>query len=204
MSIHELSLTFASWLARETKSNHREELYMAYGLEILLGEVIKATCIIALAWIVGILPEVLTLIITAGVLRLASGGEHCSAYYRCLLGATGWFLLLGWGVKLLNASLSPIIIYLVAVCMYGLSFLIILKYAPGDTANKPIKEEAERSKFRKWSIFVMTLYAALLLAIASFSSFYGFVLPMAVGIIAQAFTVTPAGYKFIHFLDRIL
>ena len=92
MSIHELSVRFAAYLAQELNSDQRQELRMAYGLEILLGEIIKLIVIISLSWMLNILPEVLTITVTAGILRLASGGEHCSEYYRCLIGGTAWFL----------------------------------------------------------------------------------------------------------------
>ena len=83
MSIHALSVKCAGYLARELGSDHRQEQRMAYGLEIILGEVIKVIILLLLAWLLGILPEILVLSFTASILRLASGGEHCSEYYRC-------------------------------------------------------------------------------------------------------------------------
>jgi len=204
MSIHGVSEQFAAYLAQELNSDQRQELRMAYGLEILLGEIVKLIIIISSAWILGILPQVLTITISAGILRLASGGEHCSAYYRCLIGGTVWFLLLGWGVDSLHAVLSPPVISANAGLLFFISLAIILKYAPGETENKPITGEAEREKFKKWSLSIMVAYGLILLLLSHQQVLSTLVLPMAVGIMAQAFTVSPAGYGFIHFIDRVL
>jgi accessory gene regulator B len=204
MSIHGVSEQFAAYLARELDSDQRQELRMAYGLEILLGEIVKLIIIISSAWILGILPQVLTITISAGILRLASGGEHCSAYYRCLVGGTIWFLLLGWGVYSLNTILSPPVISVNAGLLFFISLAIIFKYAPGETENKPINGEAEREKFKKWSVSIMLAYGLMLVLLSNSAVLGSFVLPMAVGIMAQAFTVSPAGYDFLHFIDRVL
>ena len=204
MSIHELSVRFAAYLARELNSDKRQELRMAYGLEVLLGEIIKFIVIISLSWLLGILTEVLIIMFTAGILRLASGGEHCSAYYRCLIGGTVWFLVLGWAVQVLNTILSQFIINWDAAILFAVSLVIILKYAPGETENKPISSEEERKKFKNWSIFIMFAYGIILVISAIIPGLNFLVLPMAIGTIAQAFTVSPAGYDFIHFVDRIL
>ena len=162
MSIHELSVRFAAYLAQELNSDQRQELRMAYGLEILLGEIIKLIVIISLSWILNILPEVLTITVTAGILRLASGGEHCSEYYRCLIGGTAWFLFLGWGVHSLNILLNQSTINISAGLLFFLSIILILKYAPGETENKPISSEAERKKFKNWSVAIMIIYGFII------------------------------------------
>lgn len=204
MSIHGVSEQFAAYLARELNSDRRQEMRMVYGMEILLGEIVKLFVIISSAWILGVLPQVLTITISAGILRLASGGEHCSAYYRCLIGGTVWFLLLGWGVYSFNAVLSPPVISVDVGLLFFISLAIILKYAPGETENKPINNEAEREKFKKWSVAIMVAYGLILVMFSRLEVLNTLVLPMAVGIMAQAFTVSPAGYGFIHFIDRIL
>ncbi len=204
MSIHEISVKFADFLAQELNSNNRQEQRMAYGLEILLGEFIKIIAIILLSCLLRILPEVLIITISAGILRLASGGEHCSEYYRCLIGGTVWFLVLGWGVSVLNIVLDQVIINLMAGLLFLIAFILILKYAPGETENKPISSEDERKKFKKWSVAIMLIFGFILLLLANLSVLNIFVIPFAIGIMAQAFTVTPYGYDFIHFVDRVL
>lgn len=157
MSIHEIAAKCASYLAHELEGDRREELRMAYGLEILLGEVIKQLVMILSAWLLGILPEVLTMSLAAGILRLASGGEHCSEYYRCLVGGTIWFLLLGGYIHYIYPNLNPTGTYLVIALSLIIALVIIIKYAPAETENKPINSEKERGKLRKLSLFIILL-----------------------------------------------
>ena len=120
------------------------------------------------------------------------------------LGGTAWFLFLGWGVSSLNTILHPPIINISAVLLFFTSAILILKYAPGETENKPITSEAERKKYKKWSVSIMITYGFIIVLFSNLEVLNTFVLPIAVGIIAQAFTVSPAGYGFIHFIDRVL
>ena len=50
----------------------------------------------------------------------------------------------------------------------------------------------------------MITYGVIIMVSAIISGLNFFVLPIVIGIIAQAFTVSPAGYGFIHFVDRVL
>lgn len=204
MSIHDLSCRCAAYLAQQLEADQIKENRMAFGLELLLGEIVKLFFIIALAYALGILPEVLTITVTAGILRLASGGEHCSAYYRCLIGGTACFLLLGWIAHILNPVLIGTGLWLAVVIASLLVGGIIGQYAPGDTENKPINTEAERIKFKKWSLLVLFLYIVIMIILMQFETVSLLVLPMLIGMLEQAFTITPWGYRFLHWVDRVL
>ena len=166
MSIHELAGRCAAYLAHQLEADRIKENRMAFGLELLLGEIVKLLCVITLSYALGILPEVLTITVTAGVLRLASGGEHCSAYYRCLIGGTLCFLLLGGIAHSLNSIMSrEALMAVVVICfLYCVVMIIMMQFG---TSNK-------------------------------------LVLPMIIGMMEQAFTVTPWGYRFLHWVDNVL
>lgn len=204
MSIHELSVKCAAYLARELETDRIRENRMAFGLELLLGEIIKLLLIITISYLLGILPEVLTITLTAGFLRLASGGEHCSAYFRCLIGGISCFMLLGGAVHILNSLISNTALWL-TVCTGSLvSGLILWKYAPGDTVNKPINTAEERQLFKKWSFIILGVYLTIMVFMMQSPAVRLLVLPMIIGILEQSFTVTPWGYDFIHGIDRLL
>lgn len=204
MSIHEFSVKFASYLARELGSDSKQELRMVYGLEVLLGEIVKMVVLLLLSWKLGILVEVIFINIAAGFLRLASGGEHCSEYYRCLIGGTACFILLGWGVHYINIFFIGSKALLTIGISILLSMSILWQYAPGETENKPIKSEEERTKFRRISILIVSVYGFVMFL--SFNNYllHPLVLPVLVGMVEQAFTVSPWGYRFMHFVDGSL
>jgi accessory gene regulator B len=204
MSIHELAGRYAAYLANQLEADRIKENRMAFGLELLLGEIVKLLCVITLSYALGILPEVLTITVTAGVLRLASGGEHCSAYYRCLIGGTICFLLLGWVAHSLNSLISRADLLLTVVICVLIVGGILWQFAPGDTENKPINTEAERAKFKKWSLIIASGYCVTMIIMMQFETSKILVLPMIIGMMEQAFTITPWGYRFLHWVDNAL
>lgn len=204
MSIHNFAVHWAAYLARELNSTAKQESRMAFGLELLLGEFIKIFCLLGLAWLLGIFPEVLMLTLAAMILRFASGGAHCSEYYRCFIGGTLCFLLLGWIARYINPLLNLENLLLITFFSFLLATAGLWKYAPGDTANKPITGEKEKKKFKTLSLFIAGIYFFLMLIVANIKSMSIFVLPLALGMVEQVFTVTPWGYRFIHWVDRVL
>lgn len=204
MSIHDLAVRWAAGLARELGSDQKHENRMAFGLELLLGEIIKWIVLLGLAGMLGLLREVVIICASAGILRLASGGEHCNEYYRCLIGGTIWFLLLGWGVSWLNTLLTGENLIIIAGIVFVLSAYLLWLYAPGDTANKPIDDEDESRKFKRLSLLVALCYLVVMIGTAQFSAAQFVSLTVAAGMLAQVFTVTPLGYTFLHWVDRVL
>ncbi len=204
MSIHELSVKWAAYLARELESDRIQENRMAFGLELLLGEIVKLALVITISYLLGILPEVLTITLVAGFLRLASGGEHCSAYYRCLIGGLSCFILLGWTAHLINPLINNSVLWLVICIGSFISGAILWQYAPGDTANKPINTLEQKKLFRKWSFIILGVYICIMVAMMQIPAARLLVLPMLIGILEQSFTISPWGYNFIHSIDRLL
>lgn len=204
MSIHELSVRFAAYMARELGSDTRQENRMSFGLELLLGELVKTIFLLSLSWILGILPEVLCISIAAGVLRLASGGEHCSEYYRCLVGSTTFFLILGGGVHYLTPYFAGSGAYITIAISILLSWAVLNKYAPGQTENRPINSERERVRFRRLSLFMILAYGIIMILFVNNLLLRPLALPILVGMVEQVFTVSPWGYRLMHILDGAL
>ncbi len=207
MSIHELSVRIAGYIAQETNKDYRIENWMSFGLELLLGTLFKIFIITILAYCLGILKETLIITITAGSLRLASGGEHCSEYYRCLVGGSICFLLLGWGVRSLNhlwyySNIDSIVLPLTIIFL--ITIFALWKYAPGDTANKPITKEDEIARYKKWSLIMATLFFGVAVLFSTIGILKEYSLIITIGVLEQTFTVTPWGYSFIRFVDNML
>lgn len=204
MSIHEWAVRIAGHLALELEYDRIHEARMAFGLELFLGEIIKLLCLITISYILGLLPEVLIITATAGILRLASGGEHCSEYYRCLIGGTLCFMLLGWAVHYYSPMLGQQELFLVALLSFLIAEIALWKYAPGDTENKPITEEKDIIKYKKWSLIITVVYFIIMMVFSAVTTLNLITLAIAVGMLEQVFTVTPWGYRFLHFIDQVL
>lgn len=202
-SIHGLAERAAGYIAGELGLDRQKEKMLTFGLELLLGSALEFILIMALASLFGIFRETLILVLTAGTLRLVSGGEHCQAYYRCLIGGTVFFLLTGWLIKWLNSMITYQDVILLVVISLITVLVIIWKHAPGETENKPLTE-ADRVRGRRLSFAVagILFVVVILLSILKISQGYG--LPVLAGMLCQAFTLTPWGYGFIRWVDGML
>jgi len=204
MNINDVSSKIASCIARELNYNNLKEASLVFGLELLLGAVIKTTCIMLLAWFFGIFRETLIIVMASGSLRIVSGGEHCSAFHRCLIGGTVVFLAIGF----LSSQIAGLVSFRILVSFSLISFFLILifllKYAPGDTANKPITKEKEKKRYRNLSLLVTIVYFLILFILLYLRIFMETVFLITVGLLWQSFMITPLGYRFIWRVDSIL
>jgi accessory gene regulator B len=201
--IHGLAEKAAGYIARELGIDKPKEGMLPFGLELLLGSALEFALIMALASLFGIFRETLILVLTAGILRLVSGGEHCRAYYRCLIGGTVFFLLIGWLVKWLNSMITCQDIILFVVISLITVLVIIWRYAPGETKNKPLTE-AGRARGRRLSFAVSGILFAVVILLAILKVDQGYGLPVLAGMLCQTFTLTPWGYRFIRWVDGML
>jgi|GEM_PF-416957 len=202
-TIHGLAEKAAGYIARELGIDKPKEGMLTFGLELLLGSTLEFALIMALACFFGIFRETLILVLTAGILRLVSGGEHCRAYYRCLIGGTVFFLLMGWLVKWLNSIITYRNIVLLVIISFIAVLVVIWKYAPGETENKPLTEKDKvRGKRLSFAVAGIFFVVVILLSILKVDQGYG--LPVLTGMLCQAFTLTPRGYRFIRWVDGML
>jgi len=189
LSVHDASVKIAGYIAGQTGEAEKNPIY-TYGMEIILGTVIKFGLILALAMVTGILKPTFLIIFIAAGFRILSGGVHCSAYYRCLICGLVVFLSLGYMVQLASPLMAMSTLKFFTLTGFILTLLITICYAPVDTERKLITETAKRMKMKMLSIiFVFTLYCFILLI--DFNK--EVTLPFLVGLIWQAFTLTPAG-----------
>lgn len=196
---------FSQYLARELDIDARDAEVIRYGLEIILGSLIKGATIIGVSYLLGITPYVLTALGTSSVLRLLSGGAHCSSYSRCLV--------FGSAISVVIGSLAPVagpyfngLMMLVLIMFTALTGLFFVnRWAPADTPGKPIKRPEKRERFRKYALlYVVVWNVALTLFVllrGAEASSLSLALASAGGLLAQVVSLSPAGYRLIGRID---
>lgn len=202
-SIHKLAVKAGCFLARELGSDSRIERRLAFGLELLLGSAVELILIMLLACFLGILRETLIIVVVAGIMRLVSGGEHCRAYYRCLIAGTVIFLTLGWLAGWLNTMITYQSVVFLAVVSFPVILLAIWRYAPAETENKPLST-TEKARGRKLSLIIAGILSGVIILFLVGKIRLNCVLPAILGLLCQVFTLTPWGYSFIRKVDGIL
>lgn len=196
--IHDLAVRLASTLSAELKMA-RPQAVMAYGLEIVIGALVKLACFVALPMVLGILPQVAAALLAGSAFRLAAGGAHCTAFYRCLASSLAVFCGLGFLARYLGSYSLPVEKIVTGTAL--LSFFVALRLAPADTPAKPITSPVYRKRLKIISLAVVFTYAAVTL-FASLPD--GIVLAASFGLLTQVFTITPVGYRLIDMVDRLL
>ena len=204
MSINSLSSRIASYMAKELNYDRRREAQLVYGMELLFTTVLKVSCIMVLANFLGTFRETLLILVVSGSLRVVSGGEHCSAFHRCLIGGATVFLLISYFAKLISPVISYQELVIISVTSIGFIISILLKYAPGDTVNKPITEEEEKRRYRKLSLMVASVYLLAVFFLLFLRVFLDVAFLIIIGLLWQCFMITPFGYRFIRSVDSLL
>ncbi|MBE3585588.1 accessory gene regulator ArgB-like protein [Desulfofundulus thermocisternus] len=196
--IHDLARKIASWLSQELQQEERAAV-MAYGLELLLGAVVKVVCFVTIPLLLGIFHQVMAVLLASVVFRLAAGGAHCTAYYRCLIGSLTTFTGLGFLARWLPETDIPARGMALAATLFAV--IVALIWAPADTPAKPITRVGHRRALKIISLMVPLCYIAVTWFLPLRDDL---VAASALGLAFQSFTVTPAGYRFIEWLDVFL
>ena len=132
-----------------------------YGLQNIVGEVPKIFLLFIIAFILGMLKEVLFMFIVLTPYRGASGGFHLKTHLGCILGTTAFYC----GIVFLSQHivLGNITKYILIGIIWIFGMIMIKLYAPADTENVPILSTKDRK--RKQIIAYITFSIALIIAI---------------------------------------
>lgn len=171
--------------------------FVAYGLEVIMGGIIKSVCFIAIPWLCGVLPQTLVAVSSAALLRYFSGGAHCTSLFRCLTSTLTIFTAAGLAAKNLALNIDIKLIILVAM----MSLLIVIRYAPGDNPNRLIESKREKIIFKVGSAVVVLIYLGVM---ALVNCPLDLKYALLFGIVIQLFTITGWGYGFMGALDKLL
>ena len=198
----------AHYLAKEVNLNEQDAATVRYGLELILGSIIKVSVVTAVSWWLGITLYVLTALLTSSLFRLLAGGVHCHTYWRCVVLGLVTSVLIGSlapaiGSMVDGESLLLLILLTVLVGLYG-----VQKWAPADNPNKPIINQKKRMKFRQLSFLYVIVWGGVLTALIFSGYQVQVTFPLAVaslgGFLVQVFSLSPVGYRLVGAIDSIL
>lgn len=161
---------------------------MKLGVEVLVINLSKAAVILFAAAQLGTLKETLLMLMIFGALRKSSFGLHSNNSIICTLTCLVVFIF--------GASVSYYIRLsklLVAVIFMVLN-LLILKYAPADTAKHPLLGKKLRKRLRKKSVTAGVLFMITALAISE----PAIQIMIIIAVSAQVVSILPITYKILN------
>lgn len=123
-----------------------------YGLVSIYLLVTKFIVIIALAWILGIIKELLIFTILYNLIRMTSFGLHATKSWICLV--VSIIMFLGVPIICMNVVISNSIKLVIGIILT----LFILKNSPADTHKRPIVNPKRRKFFKITSTIIAILF----------------------------------------------
>jgi accessory gene regulator B len=119
----------------ETYLDHKYKYLYFYGFQILYGAINKGLMLILIGWLLNILPQTLIATFSFMLLRVFIGGLHFDSYTKCAWVSLASLTLMGLLARYIPYNSIINIIVFISL------FIIILKYAPIEHPNRPLKKE---------------------------------------------------------------
>lgn len=198
--IKKLSKKLSISLSKRLDGNDEDVEIWAYGLELLLNGAIKFGLIAGLSTVFGIFKPTILALATFAIFRHFGGGVHFSTYLRCLTSGVVMFLILGSISNVKGNTFNYNLLFYVTLF---LGVLTIIKWVPGDTEIKPIKNREDRKKQKIKTTIALIFWIIIVQVLIKLNNFK-YISPIILGAFTSFIFITPLGYWFITSIDNIL
>ena len=138
----------------------REAIY-AYGMELLLSDVLNALIVLLISLISHTLPAVIVFTTVFMGLRKFVGGYHANSHLSCLFTLVVVMLIFSYGI----CTVSEKYTWVVSMGFVVISIPVIFNLAPVPHPNKPMSDEKKVKLKRHSRIFTLLLSILVFLLI---------------------------------------
>jgi accessory gene regulator B len=192
----------ADFLVKHQNENNEKRRVYYYGFQVILGELLKLIILILASLLLGTLQATIMATIAFVFLRTTAGGTHMDTYGKCMVVTLVIFLFTGVFAQYTYQYWSDIQILILVIGTFVGGLFIIIKWAPGDTPNKPIKDPKKIRNFKRKSIIMISLWLILMLIMKQYSNNV-IIISACMGVLFESFTITPAGYSFFTWISGV-
>jgi accessory gene regulator B len=206
--MEKLARKLASNISSSLGYDDEKEAVVAYGLIAMIQITLTTLLVLLLGILAGAPVEALIICFSVSILRKYSGGAHAKTAEFCTGFSVIYCILTAVISKRLLAGIyNPIAMAVAIIIIFALSFLIVYKFAPVDSPNKPIRTEKKKKRMRKGSFIILSVYFVMsvtffLLAYQS-EIFESYGIGLLFGISWQIFTLTHLGAQFIGKMNQL-
>lgn len=206
--VEKSSKNIAELISKEMNHNQDEKEVIEYGAFVVIHTIFCTSLSLLVAYILGLFLPTAVLFLVVGILRTFSGGAHCTSPSRCAVTGALIFITLSYILSILNKIMSFYIYEFYILACVLLALLMIIKYCPIDSENKPIRRRETKERLRKQSFITVGIFTILMITIEFLGSNKNIShivnLSISTGVLCQSFMLTPKGHKFISFMDKTL
>lgn len=153
--ISKLAKGIAHFFVVQNITEKSKEVIYAYGMELLISDVLNTLIVLLIALISHTLPAVIVFVAVFMGLRKLVGGYHANSHLSCMFTLVVVMLIFSYGV----CNVSGKLIWLLSIGFLALSLPIIFCIAPVPHPNKPMSEEKGVKLRRRSRILAVFLSA---------------------------------------------
>ena len=147
-TINNIATSIANRLNSYAGKDDADLQKMILGMEILLHNIPKLILTLAVAYLLDILPQAIAVWLPFVCIRIYAGGLHAKSGISCAGVTLLLFVVAPYVLKGAVASVELLILIFIA------TGFLLYKYAPADTANRPILGKKKRVRLKKGSVAV--------------------------------------------------
>ena len=146
------------FVVKNVASKSKEAIY-AYGMELLISDVLNTLIVLLIALTSHTLPAVIIFIAVFMILRRFVGGYHANNHLSCMF--TLIMVMLAFSYGICNVRIQ--LMWILSICFITIALPVIFCIAPVPHPNKPMSEEK-----RKRSIISIVALSAVVIALIVF------------------------------------
>lgn len=158
---------------------------LRYGLEGIYLTFTKTIIILLIAFILGILKEVLILLVLFNIIRYTGFGFHAEKSYQCFILSTIYFICIP--LFFMHVKLS----FTITVIICSLCILSYFLFAPADTVKRPLPNKKKRIIRKFFTVVIGCIYSTLIFILP-----IDFFKPLLLSsLVIQSIVINPLLYK---------
>ncbi|GBF34325.1 accessory gene regulator B [Desulfocucumis palustris] len=196
--IKEYSVKIGEYLACELSLDQRNKNITVFGLEVIIGAIVKSCVFLVIAFSLGVFYEALAVTIVKSSLRWVAGGPHCSSFFNCTIVSSSLIFGFTW-IGFLLADIILLKQSMIAVFLFALA--VNLLYAPSDPPQKPINNPGKKILLK---LVVCAQLAGYMLIVNLNILPSDIACCILMGILLESLTLFPPGAGLIQRLDQLM
>lgn len=207
-SVDSIAEAITKIITKEVNLECEKKDVVKYGIFAFIQITLSLLCVVVFGAIFNVTIEALIVSFVTSILRKNSGGIHASEPGICLIIGTFATIIIALISKSININVDLIIF--LGVIIFTYSYYLIYKLAPVDSVSKPIRKKEKRTRLKKNSIIILTIYLfisilnIIALKLGGNSEFAVYTMCIYLSIIWQIFSLTQIGHKILGEIDKRL
>ncbi|MBU3092397.1 accessory gene regulator B family protein [Clostridium sp. CF011] len=185
MNINEkLSNIYMEFVKKNLDKTEEELEILHYGTQVILISIYKLIILFVTSYFLKVFTYTLIAFIVFGFLRSFANGVHADSSLKCIF--LNYIIFLGNVFLSLNFTLNRTSI----IILFLISLILVVKYAPADTAERPLVSKKLRKALKLKSIAVVLISCSVSLLLPN--SIYKNIIIYS--IFQESFLITPFAY----------